>query len=185
MIGLPLVRSPAWALKRWVSSAIEVTIVRDVIRVKSVRSHAEGDDVGYERADYFSFDSRTALGLVLVYLRITEIDDNSIACTSRTNPPKRCTVAATPGVRIDERKKAKKAGPVSPPAQAKAAACRSGLRQKADPAKVKSFAGDPLLGLSHQPHRGAWAARKALQILQPSKKTEMAFLTATLRKSKR
>ena len=26
---------------------IEVTIVRDVIRVKSVRSHAEGDDVGY------------------------------------------------------------------------------------------------------------------------------------------
>ena len=74
-----------------------------------------------ERADYFSFDPRTALGVVLVCLRITEIDDNSIACTSRTNPPKRCTVAATPGVRIDERKKAKKAGPVSPPAQAKAA----------------------------------------------------------------
>ena len=137
-----------------------------------------------ERADYFSFDPRTALGVVLVCLRITEIDDNSIAYTSRTNPPKRCTVAATPGVRIDERKKAKKAGPVSPPAQAKAAACRSGLRQKADPAKVKSFAGGPLLGLSHQPHRGAWAARKALQILQPSKKNEMAFLTATLRKSK-
>jgi hypothetical protein len=50
-----------------------------------------------ERADYF-FDRRTALGVVLVCLRITEIDDNSIACTSRTNPPKRCTVAATPGV---------------------------------------------------------------------------------------
>src|ERR1700746_4125436 len=28
---------------------IEVTIVRDVIRVKSVRSHADGDDVGYIR----------------------------------------------------------------------------------------------------------------------------------------
>ena len=125
-------------------------------------------------------DPRTALGVVLVCLRITEIDDNSIACTSRTNPPKRCTVAATPGVRIDERKKAKKAGPVSPPAQAKAAACRSGLRQKADPAKVKSFAGDPLLGLS----RRRAGREKSVPNLQPSKKTEMAFLTATLRKSK-
>ena len=33
---------------------IEVTIVRDVIRVKSVRSHAEGDDVGYIRIAQFS-----------------------------------------------------------------------------------------------------------------------------------
>src|SRR6478609_8234103 len=33
---------------------IEVTIVRDVIRVKSVRSHAEGDDVGYIRITQFS-----------------------------------------------------------------------------------------------------------------------------------
>ena len=29
---------------------IEVTIVRDVIRVQSVRSHVEGDDVGYQPA---------------------------------------------------------------------------------------------------------------------------------------
>jgi carboxyl-terminal processing protease len=33
---------------------IEVTIVRDVIRVKSVRSHAEGDDVGYIRISQFN-----------------------------------------------------------------------------------------------------------------------------------
>jgi carboxyl-terminal processing protease len=33
---------------------IEVTIVRDVIRVQSVRSHAEGDDVGYIRITQFS-----------------------------------------------------------------------------------------------------------------------------------
>src|SRR5215472_12591959 len=33
---------------------IDVTIVRDVIRVKSVRSHAEGDDVGYIRVTQFN-----------------------------------------------------------------------------------------------------------------------------------
>src|SRR6202167_2516031 len=33
---------------------IEVTIVRDVIRVKSVRSHNEGDDVGYIRITQFN-----------------------------------------------------------------------------------------------------------------------------------
>src|SRR6201990_372335 len=33
---------------------IDVTIVRDVIRVKSVRSHAEGNDVGYIRVTQFS-----------------------------------------------------------------------------------------------------------------------------------
>jgi carboxyl-terminal processing protease len=33
---------------------IEVTIVRDVIRVKSVRSHAEGEDVGYIRVTQFN-----------------------------------------------------------------------------------------------------------------------------------
>src|SRR5512137_1606622 len=33
---------------------IEVTIVRDVIRVKSVRSHSEGDDIGYIRITQFN-----------------------------------------------------------------------------------------------------------------------------------
>ena len=40
---------------------IEVTIVRDVIRVKSVRSHNEGDDVGYIRIT--QFNEQTTEGL--------------------------------------------------------------------------------------------------------------------------
>jgi carboxyl-terminal processing protease len=32
----------------------EVTIVRDVIRVKSVRSHSEGDDIAYIRITQFT-----------------------------------------------------------------------------------------------------------------------------------
>ena len=40
---------------------INVTIVRDVIRVKSVRAHSEGDDVGYIRISQFS--ERTTDGL--------------------------------------------------------------------------------------------------------------------------
>src|SRR5215467_10042661 len=40
---------------------IEVTIVRDIIRVKSVRSHLEGSDVGYIRVT--QFNERTTDGL--------------------------------------------------------------------------------------------------------------------------
>src|SRR6516165_7999972 len=40
---------------------IDVTIVRDVIRVKSVRSHTEGDDVGYIRVT--QFNEQTTEGL--------------------------------------------------------------------------------------------------------------------------
>ena len=40
---------------------IDVTIVRDVIRVKSVRSHSEGDDVGYIRVT--QFNEQTTEGL--------------------------------------------------------------------------------------------------------------------------
>jgi len=40
---------------------IEVTIVRDVIRVKSVRSHSEGDDIGYIRIT--QFNEQTTEGL--------------------------------------------------------------------------------------------------------------------------
>jgi carboxyl-terminal processing protease len=40
---------------------IDVTIVRDVIRVKSVRSHTEGDDVGYLRVT--QFNEQTTEGL--------------------------------------------------------------------------------------------------------------------------
>jgi carboxyl-terminal processing protease len=40
---------------------IDVSIVRDVIRVKSVRSHTEGDDVGYIRVTQFNEQTTEAL----------------------------------------------------------------------------------------------------------------------------
>jgi len=41
-------------MRKGADKPIEVTIVRDVIRVKSVRSHAEGDDIGYIRITQFN-----------------------------------------------------------------------------------------------------------------------------------
>src|SRR5499433_4000659 len=41
-------------MRKGQDKAIDVTIVRDVIRVKSVRSHSEGDDVGYIRVTQFN-----------------------------------------------------------------------------------------------------------------------------------
>ena len=41
-------------MRKGADKPIEVTIVRDVIRVKSVRSHSEGDDIGYIRVTQFT-----------------------------------------------------------------------------------------------------------------------------------
>jgi len=41
-------------VRKGLDKPIDVTIVRDVIRVKSVRSHNEGDDVGYIRITQFN-----------------------------------------------------------------------------------------------------------------------------------
>jgi carboxyl-terminal processing protease len=41
-------------MRKGADKPIEVTIVRDVIRVKSVRSHSEGDDIGYIRVTQFN-----------------------------------------------------------------------------------------------------------------------------------
>ena len=41
-------------MRKGADKPIDVTIVRDVIRVKSVRSHTEGDDVGYIRVTQFN-----------------------------------------------------------------------------------------------------------------------------------
>jgi carboxyl-terminal processing protease len=41
-------------MRKGVDKPIDVTIMRDIIRVKSVRSHAEGDDVGYIRITQFN-----------------------------------------------------------------------------------------------------------------------------------
>ncbi len=48
-------------LRKGHDNPIEVTIVREVIHVKSVRSHSEGDDVGYIRIT--QFNEQTAEGL--------------------------------------------------------------------------------------------------------------------------
>jgi carboxyl-terminal processing protease len=41
-------------VRKGAEKPLELTIVRDIIRVKSVRSHAEGDDVGYIRITQFN-----------------------------------------------------------------------------------------------------------------------------------
>src|SRR6185437_3568936 len=41
-------------IRKGVDKPIEVSITRDVIRVRSVRSHVEGDDVGYIRLTQFN-----------------------------------------------------------------------------------------------------------------------------------
>ncbi|MGD0024981.1 MAG: S41 family peptidase [Xanthobacteraceae bacterium] len=41
-------------MRKGADKPIEVTIVRDIIRVKSVRSHSEGEDVGYIRVTQFN-----------------------------------------------------------------------------------------------------------------------------------
>src|SRR5579863_5637157 len=41
-------------MRKGADKPIELTIMRDIIRVKSVRSHAEGDDVGYIRVTQFN-----------------------------------------------------------------------------------------------------------------------------------
>src|SRR6202043_3019435 len=41
-------------MRKGLDKPLDVTIVRDVIRVKSVRSHSEGDDVGYIRITQFN-----------------------------------------------------------------------------------------------------------------------------------
>jgi carboxyl-terminal processing protease len=41
-------------VRKGVDKPVELTIVRDIIRVKSVRSHSEGEDVGYVRVTQFN-----------------------------------------------------------------------------------------------------------------------------------
>jgi carboxyl-terminal processing protease len=48
-------------MRKGLDKPIVVTIVRDVIRVKSVRSHTEGDDVGYIRITVFSEQTTEAV----------------------------------------------------------------------------------------------------------------------------
>jgi carboxyl-terminal processing protease len=56
-------------MRKGADKPIDLTIVRDIIRVKSVRSHAEGDDVGYIRIT--QFNEQTTDGLKQA---ITDLD---------------------------------------------------------------------------------------------------------------
>src|SRR5262249_13519434 len=48
-------------IRKGADKPIEVTIVRDIVRVKSVRSHPEGGDIGYIRITQFSEQTTDAL----------------------------------------------------------------------------------------------------------------------------
>src|SRR5512135_3249873 len=56
---------------------IEVSIVRDVIRVKSVRSHTEGDDVGYIRVTQFNEQTTEGLKKAISDLK-AKVADNKL-----------------------------------------------------------------------------------------------------------
>src|SRR6202166_4127904 len=57
-------------MRKGADKPIEITIVRDVIRVKSVRSHNEGDDVGYIRIT--QFNEQTTDGLKKAIADLTD-----------------------------------------------------------------------------------------------------------------
>ena len=65
---------------------IEVTMVRDVIRVKSVRSHAEGDDVGYIRITQFSEQTTEGLKKAISDLTSQLGSDKGFVIDLRNNP---------------------------------------------------------------------------------------------------
>ena len=73
---------------------IDVTIVRDVIRVKSVRFHNEGDDVGYIRITQFNeqttdglkkaiSDLTSQLGTDKIKGFVIDLRNNPAACSTR------------------------------------------------------------------------------------------------------
>src|ERR1700752_2287092 len=75
---------------------IDVTIVRDVIRVKSVRSHTEGDDVGYIRVTQFNEQTTEGLKKAITDLSaqagdklkgfIIDLRNNRGGCSIRRSP---------------------------------------------------------------------------------------------------
>ena len=56
-------------MRKGADKPVEVTIVRDIIRVKSVRSHAEGDDVGYIRITQFNEQTTDGLKKAIADLK--------------------------------------------------------------------------------------------------------------------
>src|SRR5271169_1209210 len=62
-------------MRKGVDKPIEVTIVRDVIRVRSVRSHVESDDVGYIRLTQFNEQTTDGLKKAITDITAKVSDD--------------------------------------------------------------------------------------------------------------
>jgi carboxyl-terminal processing protease len=64
-------------LRKGVDKPIEVSITRDVIRVRSVRSHLEGDDVGYIRLTQFNEQTTEGLKKAIADIK-AKVSDNKL-----------------------------------------------------------------------------------------------------------
>jgi carboxyl-terminal processing protease len=64
-------------LRKGVDKPIEVSITRDIIRVRSVRSHTEGDDVGYIRLTQFNEQTTEGLKKAISDIK-AKISDNKL-----------------------------------------------------------------------------------------------------------
>jgi carboxyl-terminal processing protease len=56
-------------VRKGIDKPVELTIVRDIIRVKSVRSHSEGEDVGYIRITQFNEQTTDGLKQSIIDLK--------------------------------------------------------------------------------------------------------------------
>ena len=64
-------------LRKGAEKPIEVSITRDIIRVRSVRSHTEGDDVGYIRLTQFNEQTTEGLKKAIAAIK-AKISDNKL-----------------------------------------------------------------------------------------------------------
>jgi carboxyl-terminal processing protease len=64
-------------MRKGAAKPIEVTITRDIIRVRSVRSHVEGDDVGYIRLTQFNEQTTEGLKKAIADIK-AKVSDNKL-----------------------------------------------------------------------------------------------------------
>jgi carboxyl-terminal processing protease len=75
-------------MRKGVDKPIEVTLMRDVIRVRSVRSHVEGDDVGYIRITQFNEQTTDGLKKAIAEIEAKVANDKlkGFVLDLRNNP---------------------------------------------------------------------------------------------------
>ena len=81
--------------RKGVDQPIEVTVVREIIRVRPVSFHAEGDDIGYIRIT--SFNEQTTDGLKKAIAYLSKTDPAGQARWLRRRPPQQPGRFARPG----------------------------------------------------------------------------------------